>query len=243
MKLDKLGLDAHKAFAGSRVLKCCIYFQEQVNAIVLKGYPGGRWPEHMEPLPHIYRALGVMYRNLQYAVGLEFVLKGTLYVRDKTDPNWVADMWDLVQFLFFMTRAGDNDINWLAAEDKSLIERLDMRNVARGYMIILCMRGKFMFGMDTCFVQALYRWADGLFDIPGDSKARSDEFREAFDKSQKSLLKWANVTPDHGLVLPASNDIDKLKQDSQALTSSDQLGEALSAIQLNDKVGDGVSGG
>lgn len=243
LKLDRLGIDAQKAFSSSRMLKSCIAFQEQINAIVLKGYPGGRWPEHIEPLPHIYSTLGGMYRDLKFAVGVEFLLKGTLYVVDKTDPNWVADLLDLIKFVFFIAQAGDDDINWLAAEDKSLLERADMRNVARGYMIILCLRAKFSFGMDTNFVQALYHWARKSLESRGDPKVQTNSFREGFEKSQKTLLKWANVSIDHALPLPSPEEVAKLKKEIQARSSTDQLGEAFCDMALDGKADAAVSAG
>ncbi|CAN8102477.1 unnamed protein product [Discula destructiva] len=230
MKLEKLGIDAQKAFLGNRTLNLCILFQDQVNAVVLKGYPRGRWPEHIEPLPHIYSTLGGMYLDLQFAVGLEFILKGTLYVTDKADPNWMADLWNLIRFMFFMAQADENDINWLGTENKSPSKRVDMRNVARGYMVILCLRAKFTFGMDTGFVQALYRWAGDTLDIHS-PKVETKSFREGFEQSQKTLLKWANISFGHGLPLPTSEEVAKMKEDIQAL----------GAIKLGSKAGGAVS--
>lgn len=236
LKLDKLGLDAQKAFASYRVLKSCITYQDQVNAIVLKGYLGGRWPEQMEPLPHIYRELGGMYRDLGFAIGLEFVIKGTLYVLDKSDPNWVADLLSLVKFILFMAQAGENDINWLAAEDKKLMSRKDMRNVARGYVAILCVRAKFTFGSDTNFVRAVYHWAGKTLEVSYDHKIHTKLFREAFEESQKQVLKWANVSPDHALSLPSHQEIVKLKKETQAPSSTEKLGDALGAMKLDQKL-------
>lgn len=237
MKLDDLGRDAQINFASCRTLKSCISYQEQVNAIVVEGYPGGRWPEQMEPLPTIYRGIGGMYRDLAFAIGLEFVIKGTLYVLDKTDPNWVGDLHDLVKFILFMAQAGDNDINWLAAEDKNLMSREDMRNVARGYIAILCVLAKFTFGSDTNFVRALYNWAGYSLDNSYDLKITSKKFREGFEKSQNQLLKWANMSADHALVLPSEKEVAKLKEETQALRNAEELGKSLGDVKLDSESG------
>lgn len=216
-KLDRLGKDALRAFASSRVLTTCISFQKQIAAVVEKGYPSGRWPDHIEPLPHILRELGGMYLELRFAIGLEFELKGIIYVRDKTDPNWTAELQSLVKSMLFLAQAGDDDIKWVAAEHKSVLERSDMRQVARGYLIILCLGARSAFGMDSSFVRALYRWAGGLIEYLDCPKVHTDLFREGFDFSQKRLLEWAEASACHALQLPLREQIEELEKDIWAL--------------------------
>ncbi|KAJ4387121.1 hypothetical protein N0V93_007709 [Gnomoniopsis smithogilvyi] len=217
-KLDRLGKDALDAFSSSRVLTSCIAFQRQIATLVEKGYPSGRWPDHIEPLPRILRQLGAMYRELEFAIGLEFELKGTLYVRDKTDPNWTADFHNLVKHILFMAQAGDNDIKWVAAESKSVLERADMRYVARGYLIILCLGARMAFGMDSKFVQALYHWTGDLLECGEDAKLHTDLFREIFEFSQKRLIEWAEAGVHLALQLPPREQVAELEKDIRSLS-------------------------
>lgn len=216
-KLDKLGKDAAIAFSKYRVLNSCIAFQRQVAALVEKGYPSGRWPDHVEPLPHILRQLGGMYRELEFAIGLEFELKGTLYVRDKTDPNWTTDFQSLIKYILFIAQASDNGIKWVAAEDKSILERSDMRYVARGYLLILCSGARCAFGMDSKFVRALYRWTGDLTEYGNEAKVRTNSFRKKFEFSQKRLLDWAEMDVQYALQLPSREHIIELEKDIGAL--------------------------
>lgn len=207
------------AFSSSRSLASCIAFQRQIAALVEKGYPSGRWPDQIEPLPHILRQLGSMYRDLGFAIGLEFELKGTLYVRDKTDSNWTADFHSLVKHILFLAQAGDNDIKWVAAENKSPIERSDMRYVARGYLIILCLGAQSAFGIDCKFVQALYRWAGDLIQYGDDAKVQTDLFRDRLEFSQTKLLKWAEASAHCALQLPPCEQVVELEKHIQSLRS------------------------
>lgn len=216
-KLDKLGKDAAIAFSKFRVLPSCMSFQRQVAALVEKGYPSGRWPDHVEPLPHILRQLGGMYRDLEFAIGLEFELKGTLWVRDKTDPNWTTDFHSLIRYILMIAQAGDDDIKWVAAESKSVLERSDMRYVVRGYLLILCLGARSAFGMDSKFVQALYRWAGDLMECGKDARVHTDSFRKCFEFSQKRLLDWAEADVQYALQLPSSELIIELEKDNRAL--------------------------
>lgn len=216
-KLDKLGKDAGIAFSKYRVLPSCMSFQRQVAALVAKGYPSGRWPDHMEPLPHILRQLGGMYRDLEFAIGLEFELKGTLWVRDKTDPNWTTDFQSLIRYILLIAQAGDDDIKWVAAESKSTLERSDMRYVARGYLLILCLGARSAFGMDSKFVQALYRWTGDLIEYGTDAKVDTESFRKGFEFSQKRLLDWAEADDQCALRLPSHEEFNELEKDIRAL--------------------------
>lgn len=158
-----------------------------------------------------------MYRELEFAIGLEFELKGTLYVRDKTDPTWMTDFRSLTQHILFIAQAGDNDIKWVAAEDKSVLERSDMRFVARGYLLLLCSGARSAFGMDSKFVQALYRWTGNLTEYGNEAKVHTDSFRKKFEFSQKRLLDWAEMDVHYALQLPSREHIIELEKDIGAL--------------------------
>lgn len=202
------------------MLNSCLTFQRQTVALIEEGYPSGRWPDHIEPLPHTLRLLGSMYRELRFAVALEFLLKGTLYVRDKTDPNWMADLLDVIRFMIVLAQAGEDDLKWVAAEHLSQVERSNVRFAVRGYLIILCLGARFTFGMDSNFVRALYRWAGDILEYHDDPKVHTGLFREGFEESQKKLLTWAKLGTDHGLQLPPREQVMQLERDVQALSST-----------------------
>lgn len=206
-----LGEDAEKTFARTPLVQSCITFQDQIGKIVEEGFPGGQWPNHIEPLPSIYCILGGMYRDLHYVVGLEFVLKGTLYLRDHSGPRWTNDLMGLIKYMFFVAQANDDDIKWVGAvENAELLERSTMRDVARAYLALACVDGRHTFGLNSNFVRALYHWAAESIGFPGDLDFRGDAFRERFKDSQERLLSWANVKGDRGLALPSKEKLDEL---------------------------------
>lgn len=197
----------------------CITFQRQIATLVEMGYPGGRWPDHVEPLPHTLRLLGNMYRDLHFAVALEWMIKGTLYVRDKSDPNWMADLLDLIKFMFFMAKAGEEDVKWVAVGDRSTLERTNMRFAVRGYLIILCLGARFTFGVDSNFVKALYHWAGECLEHHDDPRIHTDRFRQGFEESQRLLLQWAKADTGHGLQLPPHEQVAQLECDIRTLSA------------------------
>lgn len=212
--------DAERIFNSTRVLKTCIGFQNTIWEILKRGFPGGQWPSHIEPLPTIYRSLGGMYRDLHYVIGLEFVLKGTLYIRDHTGPSWVRDMLHLTKFILYIAQANEGDIKWAAAtKNAELLDHETMRDVARGYVSIVCVDGKFAFGIDAKFVQALHKWAADIIDYPGEPEVCIEAFRTRFRDSQERLLVWACMNPDDGLKLPSSERIAELMSDIEGVNA------------------------
>lgn len=214
LDLQKLGDDADKAFLSSRSIKKCISFQDRIGEIIEQGYPDGNWPHHIEPLPTIYRTLGRMYRDLHYVLGLEFFLKGILYLRERSGPSWVLHLEHVVKFMFFLAQADDDSIKWTAATTlKDLVQRANMRDVARGYLCLACVDSKFTFGLSSAYARAMHDFAGHSIDCYLDPKIDMDEFRERFRDSQERILRGASVGPDRALALPSRERIAELRRD------------------------------
>lgn len=218
LDLQNARLSFEARFDSCRLVQVCIDFQKEMWAIVQRGYPEGCWPNSLEPLPAAYLSLGTMYWELKYALGLEFVLKGTIYSRDRKHPIYVRELLYLTKFIIYVAQAGEDDIKWTAAtENAELLDRETMRAVARGYTCIVTLAGKFAFGMDNNLVQAMHKWASEILDYPGDPELGTEVFQERFRVSQERLLTWANMRPDIGLSLPSSHEITQLKRQVEAV--------------------------
>lgn len=214
LELQTASFEAEKAFNSRRIVQVCINFQQKICDILQKGYPDGRWPNHLEPLPSAYTCLGSMYFALQYVIGLEFVLKGTLYARDKRGPTWARELLYLTKFIVYVAQADDDDIKWTAATNNAeLLDRATMRSVARGYACVVSLAAKFAFGLDCRFVRALILWTDEILNYPGDPEVHTDVFKQRFADSQERLLIWACMKPDEGLSLPSATEIAELKRE------------------------------
>lgn len=220
LDLQSARFEADTAFNSCRTVQVCIGFQRKIYDILERAYPGGRWPNHLEPLPAVYLNLGTMYFELKYVIGLEMVLKGTIHTRNRRDPAWVRDLLLLTKVIVYVAQAGEDDIKWTAATmNAELLDRATMRSVARGYACIVSLAGKFAFGIDSKFVRALHMWAGEIVDCPGDPEIQTEVFRQRFGDSQERLLTWACMVPDEGLILPSSDEIAKLKGDIEAFRS------------------------
>lgn len=220
--------EADAAFNSRRVMQVCTTFQKKTSDILERGYPGGRWPKHMQPLSAAYLSLGSMYFELKYVIGLEFVLKGTLYARDRRHANWVRELLYLTKYMIYVAQADDDDIKWKAAEENAaLLDRATMRDVARGYACIVSLAGKFAFGMDSQLVRALYLWAGDMMNYPGDAEIHTEVFKQRFGDCQERLLTWARMQPDEGLDLPSVDEIVVAKREVQAFRAGNASSDSV----------------
>lgn len=213
MDLQNVSYQAVEAFNSRQIVQVCIDFQEKVRDILKRGYPASQWPNHLEPLPTTYLTLGGMYLQLNYAVGLEFLLKGTLYARDRRSSIWPRELLSLTKFIIYVAQADGDEIKWTAAtKNVELLNRVGMRTVARGYACIVSLAGQFAFGLNSKFVRALYSWTGDIIDYPGDAEIHTDDFQQKFAGSQERLLTWACMNPKGGLSLPSPAEIAELKR-------------------------------
>ncbi|KAG8167816.1 hypothetical protein KVR01_003505 [Diaporthe batatas] len=205
---DDLNKVVHKYTLASersaRNIKTIMDYQTELLDIEEKVFQGSNWPDHIEPMPSALRDLGGMYLELKYVVGLEFVLKGTFYSRTQDDPRWVLDLMKLVKYILYLSQERDDVLNWTgAAPPQVLGGRPTLFDTARGYLVHVCLSGKFTFGLDTKYVQALYHWAGNLIERPGDPGIDTKAFQERFKSSQDKLLTWAKMKTGRGLELPS----------------------------------------
>lgn len=222
--LNQLEQKSTRAFYDSaRNIKTIMDYQSEVLDIEEKVYQGGNWPDHIEPMPSALRALGCMYLELKYVVGLEFVLKGTFYSRTHAGPRWVLDLMDLVKYMIGLANAPDEMLNWTGSGPPEVLGgRLALQNTAKGYIILVCLSGKFTFGADTKFVQALYHWARNITECPGDLSIDTEAFSERFKQSQNKLLTWAKMKTSRGLELPSREIIAGFRRDMADVNAGGQ---------------------
>lgn len=201
-------------YSSARNIKTIMDYQSKLLDIEEKVYQGGNWPDHIEPMPSALRALGCMYLELKYVVGLEFVLKGTFYSRTHAGPRWVLDLMGLVKYMVYLANELDEYLNWTgSAPPQVLGGRLALRDAAKGYIILVCLSGKFTFGADTKFVRALYHWARNITECPGAPSIDTEAFSERFKISQDKLLTWAKMKTGRGLELPSRDIIAEFRRD------------------------------
>lgn len=198
-------MDSDDGFIRNHTIKYCLHFQNQIADLADEGYPDGNWPHHLEPMPAIYRALGNMYVTLRFAIGIEFMLKGTLHIRDRRSPAWVRELMDIAKILIVLSQAdGSSTYSWVAAvRDPHKLERCHLRDVARGYLALSTIAAKSVFGLDSKFTQAVYKWAADWIQYRKEDLMESDEFQKRYKDSQAVLLEWAMMDENAGLELPS----------------------------------------
>lgn len=213
-------------YSSARNMKTIMDYQSKLLDIEEKVYQGGNWPDHIEPMPSALRALGEMYLELKYIVGLEFVLKGTFYSRTHDGPRWVQDLMRLVKYLIYLSQERDESLNWTGSAPPQILGgRPTLHDTARGFLILVCLSGKFTFGLDTNYVQALYHWAGNITERPGEPNIDTEAFNKRFMESQDKLLTWAKMKTSRGLELPSRDIIAGFRRDIAEVNSGGQAAQ------------------
>lgn len=204
-------------------------FEKDWKVIVKRAFPNSAWPGDVEPMPTIHRTLGFMFKILGYVNSLEFMLKGTLYHRNATGPTWILDMWEMVRWMIEICYVPDGHEMW---KTKKFVKKTELRDVARGYLMTICMDAIIAFGLNTRFARALFKVADNILEYPGDPSPSSQEFSQRFETSQTTLLKWANMNVEDGMgrvQLPCAEDIMQMTEQMAVLVEEDELKDLKSA--------------
>lgn len=197
-----------------RAIQLIYRFEEDILTIRKKAFVEGKWPPYVEPMPSCNRTLGTMYHDMRQAVALRFLLAGTLYVRNPYGQNWVLDLFEVVRCLIRMTQHPDDSPLWRV---QRFLDRGELRDVARGYLQQVCVAAKTVFGPDTRFVSALYRFTKRLLEHPGDPSVGTAAFVERYHTSQLRLLDWAGIDDASAVALPDAQAVAVMVDDIDTL--------------------------
>ena len=202
-----------------RAVQMIYRFEEDMATLRKKAFSDGKWPAHVEPLPSCNRTLAAMYNDMRNAVALKFYLAGTLYTRTRSGRAWVLDLFEVVRCLIRMTQHPDDSPMWTV---QGFLERDELRDVARGYLQQVCIAAKTVFGLDTKFVSALYKFTNKLLDHPGDPTVGTAAFVERYHMSQFRLLDWAGIDKVSAVAVPDAQAVAVMIEDINMLTDKEQ---------------------
>lgn len=190
------------------------------KAVTKRAYPTGTWPDSMEPLPAVRVCMAIMQKeNHQLPAALRLSLKGCLYVPRRVGANWVRDLLEVTRII---VEIGNNASSGsIFFGDESFPECSRLRNVARGYLLVLCVDAAKIFGEDVKFVKAIQKWASNYMVMHGEPNVRTKAFESRFKEAQEKLLDWAGMPRAKSIALvqqdaigSLAEDLDKLKVDA-----------------------------
>lgn len=151
---------------------------------------GGKWPDHLEPLPSIRMALAKMHKELRNGPqALRYALRGCFLSRNRVGPTWVLDLLALLPNLITLGVQTDNEIY---TKDSQFPNCIQIRIVAVAYFERLCRDVGLTYGGDHPFSRAIVDWAENFTR----DYVKAPSFKSDFEAAQGRLFAWADVSQD-----------------------------------------------
>ncbi|KAI1081427.1 hypothetical protein F5B20DRAFT_536023 [Whalleya microplaca] len=151
----------------------------------------GNWPDDLEPLPSLWKTLGRISQAQGNALtGLEYSLEGCASTKRRIGPRWMDDLFELIQVFTHVLVLPEDDSVF---QDESFPRKSELSILFYGYLEELFRLGRNIYGLDTCYVQAIKNWLKelrGSSEQPWNGRLASNE---RFSESHGKLLEWIGV--------------------------------------------------
>ncbi|KAJ9137517.1 Histone-lysine N-methyltransferase SMYD3 [Pleurostoma richardsiae] len=216
-ELERRSYEAQQAYFDvyPRNIEVVYKFEKVVQAVAQRVFPEGEWPDHLAPMPHVLKNLSHLYEGSSHVSHLRYLVRGTLYRRTQAGPAWVHDMLFLVISLIRTSQHPDDLAIWAVS---AFPTRSELRTIARGYLVRLCLDARMAFGFDTKYVKALYVFAGKMLEYKGDPAIATAAFERSFNTGQARLRGWVGMDePASEVALPPDNQVAMLVGDVKRL--------------------------
>ncbi|KAL7800523.1 SET domain-containing protein [Trichoderma afarasin] len=162
----------------------------KVNHILKTGYAGGPWPNNLEPLPTVLKALAALCeRQGDLINSIKIRIKALAFTKWRKGLPWSEDLIDFVLSLSTLTMFPSHP----SLRDPSLPKHKEFQDIFIGHLhilhgILLNLYGPQ--GRTTGIVHTFLQQEKGNYNgpVPG-----TRAFRRRFKASQENVLKWAGV--------------------------------------------------
>ena len=158
--------------------------EAKIKDLTPKAFPDRIWPEHLQPMPAILQRLGQGYKHLgMLEEGLKFSLRGCLSVCRQGEPEWVGQMFSVLEI--FSRIPKDEDLT----------------HVFLGYLSELALNSRRVHGEDSAYTIAIQKWFLDAHKATGEPHMGGPAFSKRFKSGQSNLLKWASIAETKGVIL------------------------------------------
>lgn len=172
----------------------------EVHSLTRATFPGGEWPEHLNPMPKTRTVVAWLYEKQGLLLpAVRNALCATLMGQYRSGPDWVNLLCDLTQFMGHIAAEAPDAPVFQVTNFPILWH---FQTVVRGYGLVLVKDAASVYGGQTGFTLDICDWFammnEGAHPMPG-----TPEFEPAFKDAQKKLLAWADIDEKYGIVLPS----------------------------------------
>ncbi|KAL7936206.1 SET domain-containing protein [Trichoderma chlorosporum] len=162
----------------------------KVNKILKTGYAGGPWPNKLEPLPTVLKALAALCeREGDLVSSVKIRVKALAYTELRKGLHWSEDLIDFVLCMSTFTMYPSHP----ELKDPALPKYKDFQDIFIGHLhalhgILTNLYGPQ--GRTTTIVHAFLQSEKATYNGPAPS---TRGFRRRFKAAQENVLRWAGV--------------------------------------------------
>ncbi|KAL7792962.1 3-hydroxyanthranilic acid dioxygenase domain-containing protein [Trichoderma ceciliae] len=178
-----------------------------IDKITKTGYAGLAWPNNLEPLPTVLKALAALCERQGDLVNcIKIRVRALAFTSYRKGLTWSEDLIDFVLSLLTFTIFSAHP----AFRDHSLPRNKDFHDIFIGHLYALHALLVNLYGEQgrtTQIIQGVVRRETAKYYGP---RPATRAFRRKFKASQETILKWAGVdeklwTSYHPITLPSTN--------------------------------------
>jgi hypothetical protein len=174
-------------------------FEIDAQNIAKHAFPGGDWPDDLEPWPtmrirfaQILRARGRLTDALIQGV------RGYLSLERRTGAKWIRHLLALLQiFSSILVLSKWNT----PCEDPVCPTEAQLWDILHGYLHELALGAIKMFGARAEYTQAIQTWYSDCIRGADAPHPGTRAFARRFKRAQSKLLLWAGIDENRGIVL------------------------------------------
>lgn len=167
--------------------------REHLAQFARVGYLGGRWPNNLEPLPTLRKALGRrLHHRGDHVEALKSLVWGCAHTTRHREITWLNDLLDLADMLIpFVVDVEDIKVEF--QNERELPKIRELKDLYFGHTVEVLSLAERLLGPEAEFTVSLRKWYEKMQQSDNGSLPGTRSFRRRFKAAHAKLLAWAGV--------------------------------------------------
>jgi hypothetical protein len=174
-------------------------FEIDAQNIAKHAFPGGDWPDGLEPWPTMHIRFAEIFRaHDRWVDALMQSVRGYLSLERRIGDKWVTHLFRFLQIISTVLTLPKRDT---PCGKPSFPTEAQMWDILYGYLHELTACATKIFGARAKYTQAIQAWYSEFMMSADAPHPGTRAFARRFKKAQSKLLLWAGVDESRGIAL------------------------------------------
>lgn len=173
--------------------------EADVRNIAKQVFPGGDWPDDLEPLPSLrIRFTGILRAQGHFIGALKQGIRGCMLSERRIGDTWVRNLFDLLQIIAHAVALPKQST---AISGPGFPNQDQLWDILHGYLHELVHGAIKTFGSHAGYTKAIQGWHSECLRSDNAPEPGTRAFAKRFKIAQSKLLLWAGVDENRGIAL------------------------------------------